>query len=284
MPEPLQPGLESVAAGRTIRRILVALDPMAQCQGALETAARLAARSEAELVGLFVEESELLSAAALPVTSALRGHDFAEEALDEAAMRRGLRAWASHAETRLAAAAARWRIKASFRVARGRVPEVLSAEARQGDLIAMGVVARPTGTARIGAAARSLCRGLVCPVLVMRGPAGGERPVLVVFDGSTRALAMGAELAGLLDARFEILITEEAQREPAQAWLDERGLGAAIERLADGGTGKVLAKVLEELRGRPARLVVLDRSGHLGSQIEAESLLLDPDKAVVVLG
>lgn len=265
---------------RAIRRVLVALDPMAQCQGALETAARLASRSEAELVGLFVEESELLAAAALPVTRVLRSHDLAEEALDEAVMARGLRAWASDAEALLAAAADRWRVRASFRVARGRIAEVLSAEARRGDLVALGAVARPSRAPRVGATARALSRGLVCPVLVMGAPDGAGAPVLAVFDGDPRVLALGAELAALLDSRFDIAVAEETLEEQARAWLEARGLAGRVERIEDGSA----ARLQDGLRRRAASLVVLDRCGRLGAEVDAEALLLGPAHAVVVLG
>ena len=275
-----EPAKGASAPPHEIRRVLVALDPMAQCQGALETAARLAARSEAELVGLFVEESELLAAAALPVTRVLRSHDLAEEALDEAVMARGLRAWAAHAEALLAAAAERWRIRASFRVARGRISEVLSAEARRGDLVALGAVARPSRAPRVGATARALSRGLVCPVLVMGAPDGGGAPVLAVFDGDPRVLSLGAELAALLDSQFEIVVAEEAQEAAARAWLEARGLAGRIERIEDG----TAARLQDGLRRRRAGLVVLDRGGRLGAEIDAETLLLGPAHAVVVLG
>ena len=53
-------------AAPAIRRILVALDASTHSLAALETAAGLAARLEAELVGLFVEDINLLRAAELP--------------------------------------------------------------------------------------------------------------------------------------------------------------------------------------------------------------------------
>jgi K+-sensing histidine kinase KdpD len=50
----------------TIRRILVALDASPDSLAALKTAADLARRMEAELMGLFVEDIELLRMADSP--------------------------------------------------------------------------------------------------------------------------------------------------------------------------------------------------------------------------
>jgi len=51
-----------------IRRILVAMDTLSDNQAVLESAAELAAQLEAELTGLFVEDTDLLQAAELPVS------------------------------------------------------------------------------------------------------------------------------------------------------------------------------------------------------------------------
>ena len=55
-----------------IRRILVALDASRHSLAALEAAAELAARLKAELVGLFVEDIDLLRLAGLPFAREIR--------------------------------------------------------------------------------------------------------------------------------------------------------------------------------------------------------------------
>ena len=267
------------AQGHAIRRVLVALDPMAQCQAALETAARLAARSEAELVGVFVEEGAFLEAAALPVTGLVSGHDYRGGRVDAATMARGLRVWAARAEASLTTVAERWRVKATFRVARGQVTEVLSAEAGGSDLIALGTVARPSGALRIGETARVMTRRGVCPVLVMRGPGQAVGPVLVVYGGSARALALGAELARNLDVALALLTVDEAQRAEAEGWARRAGVETAVERIGDGTPADVVA----EIDRRGAGLVVLDRTGAPGAEIEAERILAGTAGAVVVV-
>ena len=263
-----------------LRRVVVALDPAAQCRAALDLAARLAAQSEAELVGLFVEESELLTAAALPVTRALRGHGAEEEALDPAKMERGLRAWAAQAEATLASAAQRWRVKSSFRVARGHVGETLIAEAAGSDLLALGTVGRPSGRQRLGATARELARRAPCTLLLMRGEARAGQPVLVLFEGDVSALALAVQLARLDRSPLKILAADQAQAETAEAWLDRHGRTAPL-RVLDQDDPEKISHMLEI---EPCGTVILERRGRLGSAVDAERVLAGPAASVILLG
>ena len=267
-------------ATQGLKRVLVALDPAAECRAALETAARLAAQWEAELVGLFVEESELLEAAALPVAQVIRGSDFTLERLDRHAMERGLKAWAAQAEAHLAAAAERWRVQASFRVARGNLAEALLAEARRSDLLALGTVGRVSQRGRIGATARLMARQAPCSVLVMRRDKAVGLPVVVVFEGGERALAFGAELAGLQGRGLEIVAANADLLAVAQAWLERHDLRAAVEQAAATEADRLSGL----LGSRAAGIVVLERAGPLGGAIDTDRVLAGPPSSVVLVG
>ena len=67
----------------TIRRSLVAVEPSAQGQAALDAAARMAARLQAELVGLYVEDVELLRLAQFPFAREFSVHDGPEFAMGD---------------------------------------------------------------------------------------------------------------------------------------------------------------------------------------------------------
>ena len=62
--------------GPSIRRILVALDASPSSLVALEEAAKLAAVWDAELAGVFVEDSELLRMAQLPFMQTVGSFSF----------------------------------------------------------------------------------------------------------------------------------------------------------------------------------------------------------------
>lgn len=97
----------------------------------LEAAVALARSADAELLGLFVEDLDLLRFAALPFAHEIGTASAARRRLDTASLERELRAHALEAERRLAGVAARGRVPSAFRVARGLLLDVLIAEAAQ---------------------------------------------------------------------------------------------------------------------------------------------------------
>jgi nucleotide-binding universal stress UspA family protein len=124
----------------TIRRIIVGLDPRSPGRPALEAAAQLAARLRAELVGLFVEDIDLLHLAGLPFAREIGFPSATLRALDITSMERSLRALAGEVERTLAAIAGRAPLTWSFRVARGTLMSELRAAAAEGDIVVTGAL------------------------------------------------------------------------------------------------------------------------------------------------
>jgi hypothetical protein len=75
------------------RRVLVALDPCEVDPADFEASARLAAGLNAELVALFVEDSDLIAAADLPVTHLIPAGCQQLAALDAGATPRSAGTW-----------------------------------------------------------------------------------------------------------------------------------------------------------------------------------------------
>jgi len=110
-----------------IRRIVVKVDPARRRRAVLEAAAALAEKLEAELVGLFVENVDLLHFAGLPFAREVGFTSATRRPLDVAAMERSLRALAKDAHETLALVARGTPVRWSFRVARGpEAPELLA--------------------------------------------------------------------------------------------------------------------------------------------------------------
>jgi K+-sensing histidine kinase KdpD len=120
---------------KKIRRIIVSLEPAPRNWAVLEAAARLAGRMEAELVGLFVENINLLHFAGLPFACETGFASATKRDLDVEGMERSLRALAREAHQSLAAVAGRVPVRWSFRVTRGLVAAELLAEAAESDLV-----------------------------------------------------------------------------------------------------------------------------------------------------
>ncbi|MBI3043819.1 MAG: hypothetical protein HYY78_13455 [Betaproteobacteria bacterium] len=124
-----------------IRRVIVGLDPALQRRAVLEAAAELAGRMEAELVGLFVEDQDLLHFAGLPFAREVGFTSATRRALDVESMERSLRALAKEAQATLAAIAGRTPVQWSFRVTRGALAAELLAAAEEADLVIASVEA-----------------------------------------------------------------------------------------------------------------------------------------------
>lgn len=118
-----------------IRRVIVGLDPALQSRALLEAAAALAGSMEAELVGLFVENQDLLHFAGLPFAREVGYTSATRRALDVESMERSLRALAKEAQETLAAIAGRMPVAWSFRVTRGALAAELLAAVEEADLV-----------------------------------------------------------------------------------------------------------------------------------------------------
>jgi hypothetical protein len=122
-----------------IRRIVVRVDAAPRRRAVLVAAAALADKLEAELVGLFVEDVDLLHFAGLPFAREVGFTSATRRPLDVAAMERSLRALAKDAHETLALVARGTPVRWSFRVARGPEALELLAVATDEDLVVASV-------------------------------------------------------------------------------------------------------------------------------------------------
>ena len=122
-----------------IRRIIVGLEPAPRTRVTLEAAAKLAAQMEAELVGLFVENINLLHFAGFPFAREVGFASAARRDLDVEGMERSLRGLAREAQQTLAAVAGRVPVRWSFRVVRGLAAGELLAAAVDADLVIVNI-------------------------------------------------------------------------------------------------------------------------------------------------
>jgi nucleotide-binding universal stress UspA family protein len=127
-----------------IRRVIVGMDPALQSRALLEAAVELAERMEAELVGLFVENQDLLHFAGLPFAREVGFASATRRTLDVESMERSLRALAKEAQQTLASVAGRTPVQWSFRVVRGSPAAELLAVAEESDLV-IANLEDPTG-------------------------------------------------------------------------------------------------------------------------------------------
>lgn len=110
------------------KKILLAIDIASQSLAAREMALSLAYRLQAELIGLFVEDEDLLVSAQFPFASEVIASSATERKLEYADMERSLRAWSIQMQQQLQKQAQLVNIKCSFRTFRGRKTETLLAQ------------------------------------------------------------------------------------------------------------------------------------------------------------
>jgi nucleotide-binding universal stress UspA family protein len=211
----------------TIRRILVALDASPHSLAALEAASELAGALKAELVGIYVEDVNLLHLAGLPFAREVEYPSGVARTLDSPIMERELRIQAEQARQMLAGIAARRQIQWSFRVVRGQVAVELLAAAQDADLLALGRASgASTRRVRLGATARVVVSQAPRPVLLLQTGHAICQPVQLTYDGSPaarRALATAAQLAGLTGGHLTVMLVTEAldSGQHLQAEVDE---------------------------------------------------------------
>jgi nucleotide-binding universal stress UspA family protein len=215
-----------------IRRILIALDASPNSLSALRTAAELADLLQAELVGLYVEDINLLRMAEMPFAREYSLFRASPQQITRSQIEQQLRTQARQARRALEAAAQPRHLRWSFRVLQGVITLELLSAAEDTDLIILG----RTGWShrkRLGSTARVVVRQSVCQALVLGRGAHLGLPVGLIYDGSElgrrtvqSALRMLRQREGYLVVFILAPTVEEARRWQAEAaeMLRARGL------------------------------------------------------------
>lgn len=121
-----------------VRRVVVKMDAEAHNHGVLAAAVALAHKLQVELVGLFVEDADLLHFAEFPFTCEVCFPSATRRAVDALTMQRTLRVLAEDARKTLAHAVSRSAVRWSFEVTRGASSAFLAA-ASDADLVIAGM-------------------------------------------------------------------------------------------------------------------------------------------------
>lgn len=159
----------------SIRRIIACFAPGSL--GAPEAIALLAKEMQAELLGLFLEDAELLRFASLPFAAEVGFASVARRALDVAAVERALRAQARSLEQALAAALRLTPVAWSFRVARGAPCDTVAAALAEGHAPALLIPPRADPRAE-----RGVVRHIDLDEAALRALLALARPVLILSE------------------------------------------------------------------------------------------------------
>jgi len=214
-----------------IERLLVALDSSAGSFETLEIASALAARLDAELLGLFVEDTRLMQLAAIPCAREVRFASARAKPMRATTIDQHLKAQERAARRALAQAASSHRVTWSFRVTQGPVSSALVEEAREVDLLFVA----GTAVQRQRYFYQS-SRGAERAEPHQPAPAD-ERAVVTAYDGSSLA-ARALDVAGRIARGRPLTVLVPAEAAGAAGTSSRRlGARAANDRylpLADG--------------------------------------------------
>jgi len=192
----------------SIQKILVALDASSLSRPALETAAEMASRLGAELIGLFVEDITLLRVAELPLAMEVGPLSRLSRRLQIPELEKQFRAQAAIMRHSLANVAERLGLTWEFRIVRGKVAlEILSAE-EEADLVIVGKCRWPMGK-RLGSTTQTVVFKGRCLTLVLHESCTLGLPVVAVYDGSVqgeKALKAAGQLVWLKDGSLMVLV------------------------------------------------------------------------------
>jgi nucleotide-binding universal stress UspA family protein len=245
------------------RRIVVTLDASACGRAALEAAAQLAAESQAELQGLFVEDIDLLRLANLPFASEVSLPCAVSRQLEPARVQCAFRAHAEKVRQALAEAADRLRLRWSFQVLQGDVVQTSRALAEEAELLILGW-------------AETTASG--SPTSSQRKPTAAAGSILVIDEGSPdsdRVLQAAVELAQMKLGELLVLsplanVGEWSPRDRQIGQLVQPcGVRFAIQPLPKLDA-RTIVGLAERLR---SRLVLLVLRSDLLSESELEILV-----------
>lgn len=237
-----------------INRILVALDTSPHSVAALEAAVQLAEEWGAELVGLFVEDLDLLRLAQLPFAREVSAYSARLRAIGPEDLELQLRAQAARLRRQMARLAMRRGVQWSFEVSRGDIVAELLDQAEDADLVILG----KTGWSEsrtMGSTTRLVVTKARGRVLIIRRTQRLVPSLRIVFDGSdaaVQALLSAAMLAEREARELSVLLVAEEKgeisdlRRQAAKMLRQRGLSARYRALTDPGPNE-LAEAAEAL-------------------------------------
>lgn len=272
------------------RRIVVALDASRHSEAALEAAARLCTVFDAELVGVFVEDRNVLRAAELPFTLDVGRLSRSSVELSGYAVRRMFRVQEQKARRAFDWAVRQHRLRNEFQVASGDVADQVINSAEAADLITLGQSGSVAASRqKLGTVTRRILAQSTGPVLVLRRGLRLDLPIMLLYDCEAEdrddALRIAADLARVhRESPLVVLLAGsttsecEAMRDDLAARLS--GFGPVqFERIHRD----VPELVLEHAHRRRAGILVIPADGHGGDYTPVRRLVAQSDVPIMVV-
>lgn len=241
------------------RRVVVALGASSSTV-ALATAVGLARTMDAELVGLFVEDSDLIEFAALPFAGEIGFPSATRRPLDVSAMERSLRAQARRFRQEVSERLAGQPVKWSFEVVRGRTVAAIASAVAERDLV---VISARTSAVSARCEIAHAFESLSVPLLLVSELPRHHRMIAVIapLDAPADDIADVVVALATHYGRSALFVIVDAERSQWVSWqrgiaalLAERDVTARFRVVASASRSELDCIVAEE---RPRLIVAL---------------------------
>jgi len=274
----------------TIRRIVVAVDASPHSRAAMEAAVRLAARFDAELLGLFVEDINVLRIAGLPYAQEFGAYSAQRRHINTTDVERQLRVRSRQVQDNFRLLSGGASIQGTFRVTRGSVGAEIQSAAADADVLIVGRAGWSQLRERqVGSTTRAVCSAEAPGITaVLQSGAQLAPPILVVYDASEaaeKALVFAEGLVDEMRGPLEVLVV--ADTEPllqARRNLLERALiELKVMKHRHSLITSVLQNLIHTIYDLHAQTVVLPASLSLLQDGRVVSLLEQVDIPVLLV-
>lgn len=268
-----------------IHRILVGVDASPQSLIALRIAGDLASKLDAELIGIFVEDVNLLRMAALPFAREIGLFSASLRLLDSPHIERQLRAQARWAHRIMANMAEQANLRWSFRTARGAIPAQLLAAASEADLVVLGRSGW-SGRRYTGSTVRTVVLQAPRSTLILGQRIRAGLPVVVLYDGSPSSVKAleATTLVATYDSNIIVLVIAEDPekardlRQESHSMFVEYGMDPQYRWVSIVGPDTLISLVKSESCGV---LILPAESVHIPMRAVIE--LLDQTECAVLI-
>lgn len=225
---------------REIKRILIALDASKQSLMALDIAAEIAAKFQAELIGIYVEDINLVRLADFPFSREIGRFSASSRSLDALQIQRLMHAHARYIQRYLSDTARRTKLRWSMQITRGSISDELLIAAQELDLIVLGKTGW-SGRREPGSTVQTILKRTDLQVLILTRKTHSGSPILVIFDGShaSQNALRAATLIRVTENPLSVLIlansSDDAQSKQsiAENVLSPTGIKASYRWIAE---------------------------------------------------